>query len=297
VERHEREYARLADEMPPLSPVPLGEGEKLQVIATTSIVADVVKNIGGDLIDLTTLIPPGSDPHTFEPTPRDAAAVAKAHVVFINGAGLEQFLEPLLESVGGTEKITSVSYGIELRRLDGEHGQADPHVWFDPYNVIVWTHNIEQALGALDPDNASAYTARARAYEAELRELDAWIRDQVAQVPAANRKLLTDHKVLGYFADRYGFEQVGTVIPGLSTLAQPSAQELTALEDIIRRHNVKAIFVGTTVNPRLAQQIADDTGASLVFLYTGSLSEPNGPADSYLSLMRYDVAAIVEALK
>lgn len=295
-----------ADERPALQPVVLAPGEKLQVVATTSIVADVVRNVGGDLIELTTLMPLGSDPHTFEPTPQDAAAVADAHVVFINGAGLELFLESLLQSMGSREKIVAVSQGIELRRLDEEHheeheeqghGDVDPHVWFDPLNVLVWTGNIEQALSRLDPHHASAYAANSAAYQVKLRELDAWIQEQVAQVPATRRRLLTDHTVFGYFAARYGFEQVGTLFPGLSTLAQPSARELAALTEAIRAYDVKALFVGTTVNPSLARQVAEDSGRRLVFLYTGSLSAPDGPAADYLSLMRYDVAAIVEALK
>jgi manganese/iron transport system substrate-binding protein len=305
------EHTNHADEMPTLSPVSLGEGEKLQVVATTNIVADVVKNVGGDLIDLTALMPLGTDPHTFEPTPQDAAAVADAHVVFVNGAGLEVFLEPLLESAGGGDaKVVPVSYGVELKS-GGEHGDTgtpeagrqhengkfDPHTWFDPNNVMVWARNIEHALSALDPGNAEVYAANAGAYGVKLQELDAWIREQVAQVPEANRRLVTDHTAFTYFAYRYGFEQIGAVVPGYSTLAAPSAQELAALEGAIREFGVKAVFVGLTVNPSLAQRLADDTGTRLVFLYTGSLSEPGGPAENYISLMRYNVSAIVDALK
>lgn len=299
-----------ADEMPSLSPIPLKEGEKLRVVATTSIVADVVKNVGGDRIDLAVLMPVGTDPHTFEPTPQDVVAVADAHVVFVNGAGLEVFLEPLLESAGaGKAKVVPVSYGVELRHSEGkqeemgtpeaehEHGEFDPHTWFDPHNVMVWVRNIEQALSALDPGHAEIYAANAEAYEAELQELDAWIREQVAQVPEANRKLVTDHTAFTYFVHRYGFEQTGAVVPGYSTLAAPSAQELAALEGNIRELGVKAVFVGWTVNPGLAQRVAQDTGVRLVFLYTGSLSGPGGPAKDYLSLMRYDVSAMVNALK
>ena len=326
---HEHEYQ--ADEMPSLSPVLLDEGERLSVVATTSIVADVVQNVGGDMIELIVLMPLGTDPHAFEPTPRDAATVADAHVVFVNGAGLETFLEPLLESAGEGVTVVPVSYGTEILQFEkherheyekhekqeheaheeheheeDEHaeeaghdhdGGADPHTWFDPNNVIVWVHNIEHTLGALDPDNAEAYEANAEAYEAQLEELDAWIREQIAQVPKENRKLVTDHTTFSYFARRYGFEQIGAVFPGYSTLAEPSARDLAALEDTIRGFEVKAVFVGLTINPDLAQRITDDTGARLVFLYTGSLSEPDGPADSYLSLMQYDVSAIAEALR
>jgi manganese/iron transport system substrate-binding protein len=296
--------------MPSLSPVALGEGEKLQVVATTSIVADVVRHVGGDRIDLTTLLPFGTDPHTFEPTPQDVAAVTDADVVFINGAGLEVFLEPLLESAGEQVTVVPVSYGIALLQLeDARENQeeagnghnsregADPHTWFDPHNVVVWTHNIAHALSALDPDHAAAYAANGSAYEEELQELDAWIREQLAQVPEKNRKLVTDHATFRYFAQQYGFQQLGAVFPGYSTLAEPSAQDLAELEDAIREFEVRAVFVGLTVNQDLAERVADDTGIQLVFLYTGSLSEPGGPADEYLSLMRYNVSAIAEALR
>lgn len=293
------------DEMPPLSPVSLGEGEKLQVIATTNIVADVVQNVGEDLIDLTTLMPLGTDPHAFEPTPRDAAAVADAHVVFVNGAGLEMFLDDLLESAGEGAMVVAASYGVELRQFEGEQeanehdygGSFDPHTWFDPNNVIVWTENIAHALSALDPDNAEAYAANASAYAAELRALDAWIREQLAQVPEGNRQLITDHTALSYFVHRYGFEQIGAVFPGYSTLAEPSAQDLAKLEDTIRAFDIEAVFVGLTINPDLAERVADDTGTQVVFLYIGSLSEPGGPADDYISFMRYNVVAIAEALR
>ena len=288
------------DEMPALSPATLGEGEKLQVIATTSIVGDVVRDVGGDLMDLTVLMPLGTDPHTFEPTPQDAAAVADAHVVFVNGVGLEIFLEPLLQSAGEGVTVVPVSHDIELLQFGGPHehnGEFDPHTWFDPHNVIVWTHNIEHTLSTLDPGNAETYEANAEAYEAKLKELDAWIRDRVAQVSEANRRLVTDHTTFSYFAHRYGFEQIGAVFPGYSTLAEPSARDMAELEDAIREFDAKAIFVGWTVNPDLAKRVADDMGTQLVFLYTGSLSEPGGPADDYISFMRHNVSAITEALR
>jgi manganese/iron transport system substrate-binding protein len=299
---HEHEHP---DEMPPLSAVALNEGERPQVVATTNIVADVVQNVGGDLIDLKTLMPVGTDPHTFEPTPQDVAAVVDAHVVFVNGAGLEIFLEHLLESAGEGVTVVPVSYGLELRQFehaqeqegDHHHGEFDPHTWFDPTNVMVWTHNVEHTLSTLDPGNAEAYEANAGAYEAELEELDGWIREQLALIPEANRRLVTDHTSFSYFAHRYGFEQVGAVFPGYSTLAEPSAQDIAALEDAISEFDVTAIFVGLTINPDLAKRVAEDTGTELVFLYTGSLSEASGPAGDYISFMKYNVSAIAEALR
>jgi len=308
---YDLDQQRHVDEMPSLSAVALSGGERLRVVATTNIVADVVTNVGGDLIDLTVLIPVGTDPHAFQPTPQDAAAVTDAHVVFVSGAGLETFLEPLLESAGEDVTVVPVSYGIELVRSEDarehkdenefesghHHGEFDPHTWFDPNNVILWTHNIEHTLSVLDPDNAETYKVNAEAYEAELQALDAWIRETLAQVPAENRILVTDHTGFSYFAHRYGFEQVGTVFPGYSTLAEPSAQDIAELEDIISEFEVKAIFVGLTVNPDLSERVADDTDTQLVFLYTGSLSEPGGPTDDYISFMRYNVTAIAEALR
>jgi len=299
--------AEEADELPTLSPVSLTTGERLRVVATTSIVADVAQNVGGEWIELTTLLPLGADPHTYQPTPQDAAAIANAHVVLANGAGLEVFLEPLLESSGATGRVVPVSYGIDLLHMEAdehehedeehEHGQFDPHVWFDPLNVIVWTENIAWALSTLDPAHAADYQANAASYQAELRALDAWIADQVALIPAGHRTLVSDHASFGYFAHRYGLIQGGTIIASFSTMAAPSAQELAALEESITALGVPAIFVGTTVNPALGERIARDTGTRLVLLYTGSLSAPGGPADSYLALMRYDTTAIVEALR
>jgi len=288
--------------------IALGEGERLRVVATTTLVGDVVHAIGGDAIELTLLLPVGADPHTFEPTPQDVAAVADAHVIFVNGAGLEVFLDRLLRNAGGNTALVAVSDGVEWRRLeDGHEDQAhqaepgdeeiDPHVWFNPLNVVVWTQNIERALSTLDPANAGGYAANAREYRIALQELDTWIVDQVVRVPQARRKLITDHAMFGYFVDRYGFEQAGAVFPGFSSAAEPSAQDLAALIDTIREYDVPAIFVGTTVNPNLARRMADDTGIQVVLLYTGSLSEAGGPADSYLSLMRHDVSAIVRALE
>lgn len=297
------------DGLPSLSPVALGAGEKLRVVATTSIVADVVANVGGDRIALTVLMPLGADPHSFQPTPQDMTALEKAHVVYASGAGLETFLEPLMANAQVGNRLVAVSTGVALLEAAEAHEDewaeeethhhegGDPHTWLDPNNVIVWVDNIRDTLSALDPSGAATYRANAQAYTAQLRELDAWIRQQVAQIPAANRKLVTDHTAFTYFAARYGFEQVGAVIPGYSTLASPSARDLAALEDAIRAQGVRAVFTGKTVNPALAERVAQDTGVRLVFLYTGSLGEAGSPASTYLGMMRYNVSAIVEALR
>ncbi|MBC7228153.1 MAG: zinc ABC transporter substrate-binding protein [Thermoflexales bacterium] len=286
-----------AEVLPTLSPVARGEGELLRVVATTTIVGDVVARVGSTAIELTVLLPPGADPHTYEPTPADLTAVSRAHVLFVNGLGLEGFLERTLRNVGGNLPVVPVSAGIRPRMLaEDEHaGETDPHVWLDVRNVMVWVENIRQALSALDPTHASLYAANAAAYRAELEALDGWIQEQVARVPPENRKLVTNHPAFGYFADRYGFEQVAAVYP-VSPGAEPSAREVAELEETIRRFGVPAVFAETTVNPKLAEQVARDTGVRVVTLYTGSLGGPGSGAETYIAMMQSNVRAIVEAL-
>ncbi|MFZ5809873.1 MAG: metal ABC transporter substrate-binding protein [Chloroflexota bacterium] len=302
----------------PVATPAVESGSRLNVLATTTIVADVVRNIGGEKINLTVLLPTGVDPHSFQPAPQDIAKMADADLIFANGAGLEEFLTPMIESANAREKVIYVSEGIELlesaesddlsheaevpssthtaEEPEHHHEGGDPHVWFDPNNVIIWTHNITQALSKMDPANAESYQKNSENYLTELKALDEWIRQQVSSIPAENRKLVTDHLVFTYFAERYGFVQEGAVIPGYSTVAEPSAQEIAALEDIIRQQGVKAIFVGNSVNPALSRRVAEDTGVQLITIFTGSLSAPGGGADTYLEFMRYNVNAIVQAL-
>jgi len=284
----------------PAAPRPAGS---LSVVATTSIVADVVRQVGGESIEVTTLLPLGADPHAFQPAPRDMALVADAGVIFANGAGLEEFLEPLIENAGAAARVIEVSGGIVL--LDaaaegagsGDVHSGDPHTWVDPNNVLVWVDNIRAALTTLEPARAAEFQQNADRYSAELRELDAWVRRQVESIPPENRILVTDHLVYGYFAERYGFTQVGALIPGFSTISSPSAQELAKIQQDIRAYKVKAIFVGESVTPALGQRVAEDTGVQLIGLYHASLSEPDGDAPTYLDMIRYNVNAIAAALK
>jgi ABC-type Zn uptake system ZnuABC Zn-binding protein ZnuA len=277
----------------------------LRIVCTTTIVGDVVARIAGEENELRVLLPVDADPHAFEPTPRDLVAISRADVVFLNGAGLERNLDPILENAVGL--VVALSNELDLLyNDDADHetdpledhppDEPDPHVWFDPTYVSAWVDRIADLLSNLDPANEAGYRARAAVYRSEIAELDAWISEQVSGLPEQRRRLVTDHAVFGYFAARYGFDQVGTVFPGLSSLAEPSARELASLEEAIVGLGVPVLFVGTTVNRSLAEQVAADTGTRIVTLYTGSLSGPNGPARSYLELMRYDVATIVEAL-
>ncbi len=275
----------------------------LHVAATTTIVADVVANIGGDRIILTTLLPIGADPHNFEPTPADAAKLSHAEIIFLNGMHLESALEPLITGAAKHARIVEVSAGIHAAEPEGhdhhdhDHNGLDPHVWTDPHNIRVWISNIVRTLIELDPDGAEIYRLNGERYDDQLLTLDEWIREQIELIPRNHRVLVTDHLIFGYFAERYDFTQIGAIIPGYSTLSEPSARELATLEDAIGTHHVKAIFVGNTVNPTLARRVAEDTGTKLITIYTGALTGPDGGAPTYLDYMRSNVTAIVNGLK
>lgn len=314
------DHDHTATTSPHLEPAPLAAGQKLQVLATTTIVGDLVRQVGGDAIDLTTLLPIGSDPHSFEPTPQDIATASNMQVIIANGLGLEEFLLRVVDTAGGEIPVVSLADGIlprdvtsedphETEHLDEDaheededehahdHGGIDPHVWVTPANAIIMVENIERALSALDPANAEVYHTNAERYTAELSELDAWVQAQVDSIPPENRELVTDHDTFGFYADRYGLEMIGAVIPSFSTNAEPSAQEMARLQDAISSLGVRAVFVGYTVNPTLAEQVAADTGIKLVPLYTGSLGGPGSGAESYVDYIRANTNAIVEALK
>jgi ABC-type Zn uptake system ZnuABC Zn-binding protein ZnuA len=309
-DEHAHESAAGAlDALSTLSPVSLGAGEKLRLVATTNIVADVVRQVGGDHIELTALLPIGADPHSYSPTPDDLRALNNAHAIVINGLNLEESMAPILENLDSPIPVMALSNGVPSLALAEEahveedehethdHDGADPHTWMNPLNVVIWAENVEHLLSELDPAHAADYAAAAAAYGTALRQLDEEVRAAVVALPEAQRKLVTDHDNLGHFAAAYGFQVVGSVIPSLSTMAAASAQELAALQEQIAAEGVTAIFVGTTVNPDVAAQIAADTGAHVVPIYTDSLSDATGPASTYLEMMRFNVAAIVGGLK
>ena len=287
------------------------DGDFLHVVATTSIVADVVANVGGDAIELNSIIPRMTDPHGYQLTPGDLRLLYDADVVFINGLGLEETLEQSLAQLPEDIPIVSLSEGIQLRELTPErtdtsaaydpealtHAGVDPHVWFDPMNITIWTENTAQSLTALDPINAASFQANSDAFHDQLEDLHNWIVTQLEEIPQADRKLVTDHLLMGYFAQRYDFEILNALLPAFSSAASPSAQELADIQDNIRQYGVKVIFVGITSNRQIVEQMARDTSVAVVPLYTGSLSEIHGPASTYLTFMQYNVRAITTALK
>lgn len=275
----------------------------LDVVASTSFLADIAQNVAGDRFEVQSLVPLDTDPHGFEPTPSDLRSVAGADLLIVNGGGLEGPLLKTLESVGGGARIVDASAGLRSRTPQPgepalEHGGADPHFWLDPVLVKTYVDNIAAAFSAADPAGAQAYAANASAYKARLDELDAWIAKQVARIPTGDRKLVMNHASHGYFADRYGLQVVGTVLPSATTGETPTARQLADLTAAIQRSGVHAIFVEIGENPDLARQIGAETGATVVTgLLDHSLTAPDGPAPTYIDMMKYDTRLIVEALR
>ena len=264
------------------------------ILTSTSFLADITRNIAGDRQTVATLLPLGADPHSYQPTPQDVTTITQSKVLIINGADYEHFLEPILENAGGEREVVDASAGITPRE---EAGSVDPHMWLDPNNVIVYVENIREALTHFDPAGAAVYQANAEAYGTELKSLDAWIVEQVNQISAEKRLLVTNHEAFGYFAARYGFTIAGTVIESFSSDASPSAQQMAALIDQIKASGAPAIFLDAADNTTFAQQIADETGVRVVTdLHLESLTD-GAPAATYIDMMKNNVTQIVNALK
>jgi ABC-type Zn uptake system ZnuABC Zn-binding protein ZnuA len=296
-------------ELQPLPELPARADGPLKVATTTSIIGDLVAQIGGGRVEVKSILPANADPHSFEPAPQDIATVDDASIVFIHGIDLDLWVDTIIENADGDLTVITVTDGIELvdRRHDPEeegetgdehdHDQGDPHVWLDPTRSAQMVANIAAALIAADPDGADGYTARLTAYQQELAALDAQIAERVNLVPADRRIIVTNHEALGYFADRYGLTIVGTVIPGGAAGSEPSAGEIADLLEVIAQNNVTAIFAENTVSPGLAEQLAGQAGIQIVAsLYIDALGEPGSGAETYINLMRYNTRAIVEAL-
>ena len=267
------------------------------ILTSTTFLADITRNVAGDRVAVESLLPIGADPHSYQPTPQDVAKIEQSKLLIINGAEYEHFLESLLENAGGEREVIEASAGINPREEAGaEHG-VDPHLWLDPNNVIIYVENIREALTHFDPEGAATYQSNAEAYVAELKRLNAWIIEQVAQIPPERKLLITNHEAMGYFSERYGFTIAGTVIESFSSDASPSAQQMAALIDQIKSSSAPAIFLDASDNTVLAQQIADETGVRVITeLHLESLTD-GPPAGTYIDMLKNNVTQIVNALK
>lgn len=275
----------------------------LRVVAVETFLADIAQNVAGERVQVQALMPRGMDPHSFEPTPQDVKRVADSDVLIVNGAGFEEFLDKLLSNAGSRARVLEASQGLTSRTLKpgephDEDNPIDPHFWLDPTQAVKYVENIRDGLTQADPDGAATYKKNADRYIAKLNALDEKIKQAVSAIPPAQRKLVTDHDTFGYYADRYGLEIVGMLVPSFSTADASSAQQVAALIDKIRATGVRAIFLEQGANPQLAQQISQDSGAKIITgLYTHSLSDAQGPAPTYLQMLEYNTQLIVDALK
>jgi ABC-type Zn uptake system ZnuABC Zn-binding protein ZnuA len=262
------------------------------ILASTTFLADISQNVAGDRLTVESLLPVGADPHSYQPTPQDAAKVADSQLLITNGAEYEYFLEGLFENAGGEREVIEASAGLPIRSEE-----PDPHLWLDPNNVIIYVENIREGLTHFDPDGAAVYQANADAYSEQLKALDAWIVEQVSQIPPEKRLLVTNHEALGYYAGRYGFKIIGAVVPSMSSNASPSAAQMADLIDQIKSSGAPAIFLDASDNEMLARQIADETGVRVVTdLHLESLTD-GPPAATYIDMMKHNVTLIVNALK
>lgn len=285
----------------------MGEADPV-VLTSTTFLADITRSVAGGRLVVESLLPSGVDPHSYQPTPRDAAKIAQSDLLILNGLEYEHFIESLLENAGGERVIVTATEGIEPHELEehqgedgqeGDHGYetGDPHMWLDPNLVILYVENIRDGLTHLDPQGEAVYRSNAEAYRAQLEDLDTWIAGQVDQIPVDRRLLVTNHEALGYFAERYGFTVVGTVIESFSSDAAPSAQQLAALIDQIRSSGAPAIFLDSSDNTTFARQIAAETGVRVVTdLHLESLTD-GAPAATYIDMMKHNVTQIVNALR
>ncbi len=271
----------------------------LRVLATETFLGDIAQNVAGTRLKVETLLPVTVDPHEFQPTPQDAIKIAQSQVLIVNGLGYETWLTKTFENSGGQGLVVVASTGLSPNPdPSGEHPGGDPHMWMNPLNVVHYVENIRDGLTQADPGGKDIYTANAQAYTAQLKDLDQWVKSQVAKLPPEKRLLVTNHDALGYFSEAYGFKVVGAVIPSVTNEASPSAQQMAALIDTIKSSGAPAILLDIGENQNLAQQIASESGAKVVTdLYVETISAPDGPAGTYIEMIKHDVTEIVMALK
>lgn len=273
------------------------DDDRLRVVATIAPVGALAQAVAGDAVRLDILVRAGVDPHEFELKAANARAVARADVILRNGLGIDAFLDKSVD--GSNATVVTLTDGLTLRDAAGEAGAGhDPHVWHDPRNDIAMVDTIVKALSTADPAHASTYEASGRAYQERLRAVDREVQAIIDTIPAANRRMVTDHDAFGYFTQRYGLTVVGTVIPGTSTGVEPSAGDIAALIDTIRREGISAIFAESSVDPKVARRVADETGVRIVDdLYGDSLGAPGTGADTIEGMLLSNARRIADALK
>lgn len=272
---------------------------KPKVVATNTIIADIAESVGGDEIQLTSILKAGVDPHVYEPTPQDSRLLESAQLILYNGYNLEPGFIKLMKATGGKNRQVAVGEVVEPLQLDeGAKGKVpDPHVWGDAKNAIAMANAIRDELIKLSPSDKEEFTQNTAEYTQELKKLDAWIKSQIQTIPANKRKLVTTHDAFQYYGRAYGVPIAGTLI-GISTEEQPSAQTVKSLVESIKKIGVPAIFTETTINPTLITTVAQEAGIKLAprQLYSDSIGAEGSEADSYIKMMEANTRTVVEAL-
>jgi len=274
--------------------------QPLPVVASFSILGDLVQVVGGERVQVTTLVGPDADAHTFEPKPTHAKAILQASLFVINGLNFEPWAQKLAKSANYKGQTLIASQGIQVlnRPVDQshKHAETDPHAWQDPTNVVMYVKNIAKSLSSLDPAGASSYQKNSESYIKELQALDQFTQAQFATLTAKQRQVITSHDAFGYFAARY---QIRFWAPqGINADVEPSAKEVAQLIRQIKRDQIKAVFVENMSNPKLLAQIAQDTGVTLgAKLYVDALSGPNEPGSTYLKMMHHNVTQLVAGMR
>ena len=271
---------------------PLHAAERLNVVASFSILGDFVRTIGGDRVNVTTLVGADSDVHVYTPAPSDAKRIADAKLVIVNGLGLEGWLPRLVQSSGSKAQVVTASAGIAPLKLGSA---ADPHAWQSVPNARVYVTDIASALVAADPDDADFFRAQAKAYLEKLETLDREVREAVARIPADRRKVISTHDAFGYFAAAYGIEFVAPL--GVSTESEASARDIARIITQIRAQKIPAVFLENISDPRLIRRISAETGAKVGgTLYSDSLTGEKGDAPTYIDMVRHNIKALTGAL-
>lgn len=273
------------------------ETEALHVVVTTSILGDIVKSVAGSGVAVEVIMPASTDPHEFEPSARQVAAIRSADLVIANGLGLEAGLEDVLAAAAG-DGVSLLEIGPAVDPLPLEQsGGDDPHVWLDPIRMVTAVDAVVGALGELD--SSTGWTEIAAPYRQELLDTDDWVRSRLEFISPEKRVLVTGHQAFGYFAARYDFEVVATILPGATTMVEPSASGFADVIEIVDSIGALAIFTDLGENQALAEQLAEQAERTVLVvpLYTGALGEPGSGAETYLGLIRWNTEAIAEAFK
>jgi len=269
---------------------------KLPVVATFSILADLARDVGGDRVEVISLVGPNGDPHVYQPSPEDAKNLNAARLILVNGLGLEGWLDRLIKASGAKAPIIVATKGIAPRKMeeDGKIG-LDPHAWQSIPNAEIYVANIRDALIAVDPAGADAYRANAAACLATLADLDKEVRAALAKIPAQRREIITTHDAFGYFGEAYDFKFIAP--EGVSTESEASARDVAKIIRQIKAEKIPAVFLENVTDPRMAKRIAEESGATIGgALYSDALSPPDGPAPTYVDMMRNNIKQLTAAL-